>query len=77
MKKALVLFDLQNTLLQAKRQSRLKKHSFGEKVKPDLVKDKFEYFFRPGRTELLDYFFLKEKEFFDVGVWSSCDKDTT
>ena len=24
---------------------------------PDLNKDKFEYYFRPGRNELLDYFF--------------------
>ena len=44
MKKALVMFDLQQTLMLVRRQSRVKK-AFSPSIPPDLVKDRHEYYF--------------------------------
>ena len=39
--------------------------------------EKDKIFFRPSRNEFLDYLFIKSDNFYNVGVWSSLDKEKT
>ncbi|KRX02718.1 HAD-like domain [Pseudocohnilembus persalinus] len=34
-------------------------------------------YFRPGRTEFLDFLFMQNQNLFEIGVWSSLDKEKT
>eukprot|EP00331_Platyophrya_macrostoma_P004038 CAMPEP_0176417290 /NCGR_PEP_ID=MMETSP0127-20121128/6810_1 /TAXON_ID=938130 /ORGANISM="Platyophrya macrostoma, Strain WH" /LENGTH=225 /DNA_ID=CAMNT_0017797441 /DNA_START=125 /DNA_END=802 /DNA_ORIENTATION=+ len=79
MKKALVIFDLNKTLFYARKHTRAKTFDTDDfdKLKPNEVIDGTSLYFRQGRNQLLDLLFLQQREFFDVGVWSSLDKDKT
>ena len=48
------------------------------KVKPhDTYEKHYNIYNRPNRLEFLDDIFMKNKDFFEVGIWSSLDKEKT
>eukprot|EP01017_Pseudomicrothorax_dubius_P051081 TRINITY_DN9767_c0_g1_i6.p1 TRINITY_DN9767_c0_g1~~TRINITY_DN9767_c0_g1_i6.p1 ORF type:complete len:231 (+),score=43.23 TRINITY_DN9767_c0_g1_i6:133-825(+) len=79
-KKVLLIFDLNKTLFYAMRPSRAVTPLELEALrfaKPFVEEKNLKLYLRSGRNDLLDYLFLKNRDFFDVGIWSSQDKDTT
>jgi hypothetical protein len=44
---------------------------------PDTVIDQNKIYFRPARNEFLDYLFMKNNSYFEIGVWSSLDREKT
>ena len=74
MKKSLIIFDLNHTLLYAAKNNRVKTFDYNDKIlnkKPDYTVDSHKIYSRPGRIEFLDFLFLKNKDYFEIGVWSS------
>lgn len=80
MKKNLLVFDLNQTLLYAGKKTNIKTFDYKDRImqqKPHTTIDKHQIYFRPGRNDFLNYLFLRSESFFDVGIWSSLDKDKT
>ena len=80
MKKVLLIFDLNHTLLYAAKNSKTLTFDYNSKIqdsKPNCFMEKDKIFFRPSRNEFLDYLFIKSDNFYNVGVWSSLDKEKT
>jgi len=80
MKKVLLVFDLNKILFTTTKGSKFTsfdpQNSLEHQTPNYKSKDIFLYF-RPGRNEFLDFIFVKNRPFFEVGVWSSLGKDHT
>lgn len=79
-KKVLIAFDLNKTLLYAHKNSRanhLGDFRSLDAIAPSDTVEGYNLYFRNGRAELLDFLFMESSDLFDVGVWSSLDADMT
>lgn len=79
LKKALVIFELEGCLFYSKlrkEQTTIFGHNAIER-KPDQVVSKYELYYRKGRKELIENLFRTNSKFYQVGVWSSLDKEST
>lgn len=79
-KKVLVTFEMNKTLLFAHKPTRVK--TFGELSQLEQIPRHdhaggYDLYFRGGRPELLEFLFMENRELFEVGVWSSLDADNT
>lgn len=76
----MVIFDVSKTLLLAEQSGKVKhfdNRSILENFRPDDKYEQYNIYWRKGRSDLLDFFFVKNYNYFDVGVWSSLDRDRT
>lgn len=79
-KKVLVAFDLNKTLLYANKKSRVQQFNelrLLENIQPSDTVEGYNLYYRNGRPELLDFLFMENSELFQVGVWSSLDSEFT
>lgn len=80
-KKILVTFDLNKTLLYACKKSQIANGLTDLRLLQNIVPSEqiegYNVYFRNGRPELLDFLFMENSSLFEVGVWSSLDSDFT
>ncbi|EAR95992.1 hypothetical protein TTHERM_00125580 (macronuclear) [Tetrahymena thermophila SB210] len=79
-KKVLITFDLNKTLLYAYKKSKVQHFNdlrLLENIQPSDQVEGYNLYFRNGRPELLNYLFMENSDLYQVGVWSSLDADFT
>jgi hypothetical protein len=68
MKKTLLIFDLNHTLLYVAKNSKIKSFDYTDKLSDlpsNTVMDRQKVYFRTGRNEFLDFLFMKNNKFFE------------
>ncbi|EGR28338.1 hypothetical protein IMG5_177980 [Ichthyophthirius multifiliis] len=79
-KLVLIAFDINKTILYAHKKTKLLNLNLEknlENVKSNEHIEGYDIYYRNGRPELLDFLFVENAQLFDIGVWSSLDKDYT